>query len=71
LSQEAFDRLINAPASAKSPGQVPTGKFPLPAAPLQIKPTAAGRVTGALITLAVWGGLAYLVVKAARGIRGR
>lgn len=64
------DIVIQADPSKRSPGQLPTGKFPLPAAPVALKPTAAGKVTGALLTVAIWGGLAALAVKAFRSIRG-
>lgn len=65
------DIVIQADPSKRSPGLPQVKKtYPLPAAPVALKPTAAGKVTGALLTVAIWGGLAALAVKAFRSIRG-
>ena len=75
--------VIQSDPSKRSPGLLPTrngtpiplrpakAEFPLPAAPVVLKPTAAGKVTGLLLVAVVWGGLAALAVGAFRSIRGK
>lgn len=75
--------VIQSDPSKRSPGLIPTRNgtpiplrpakqgFPLPAAPMGPKPTAAGKVTGLLLTAVVWGGLAALAAHAFRSVRGK
>lgn len=64
--------VIEADPSKRSPGLLPVKKtYPLPAAPVVAKPTAAGKVTGLLLTAVIWGGLGALAMKAFRSIRGK